>query len=143
MTTKVGNRRGAPWKTIFACAVAAWALASAPAFAEDKIIVGLITKTNANPFFAKMKEGAAAKAKELGVDFRSFAGKYDGDNDGPGGRDRAAHERRRQGDPDHAKRHQGDRADDRAGAQGRNSGDRARHAARSPDRGRRDLRDRQ
>jgi fructose transport system substrate-binding protein len=82
MITKVGARRGARLKTIAACAFVACALASAPAFAEDKIIVGLITKTNANPFFAKMKEGAAAKAKELGVDFRSFAGKYDGDNEG-------------------------------------------------------------
>ena len=82
MTTNVGNQRGARWKTITACAVAVWALSSASAFAEDKIIVGLITKTNANPFFAKMKEGAQAKANELGVDFRSFAGKYDGDNTG-------------------------------------------------------------
>jgi fructose transport system substrate-binding protein len=82
MTTTLGNRRGARWKTITACAVAVWALSSASAFAEEKIIVGLITKTNTNPFFAKMKEGAAAKAKELGVDFRSFAGKYDGDNEG-------------------------------------------------------------
>jgi fructose transport system substrate-binding protein len=80
--TKVRNQRGACWATIAACALTAWALASAPAFAQDKIIVGLITKTNTNPFFAKMKEGAAAKAKELGVDFRSFAGKYDGDNTG-------------------------------------------------------------
>src|ERR1700723_4267286 len=82
MTTTLGNRRGARWKTITACAVAVWALSSASAFAADKIIVGLITKTNANPFFAKMKEGAAEKAKELGADFRSFAGKYDGDNTG-------------------------------------------------------------
>jgi fructose transport system substrate-binding protein len=82
MTINVGNQRGARWKTITACAVAVWALSSASAFAEDKIIVGLITKTNANPFFAKMKEGAQAKANELGVDFRSFAGKYDGDNEG-------------------------------------------------------------
>jgi fructose transport system substrate-binding protein len=82
MTTNLGNPRGARGKTITACAVAACVLASAPAFAADKIIVGLITKTNANPFFAKMKEGAAEKAKELGVDFRSFAGKYDGDNTG-------------------------------------------------------------
>ena len=52
------------------------------ALAADKVIVGLITKTNTNPFFAKMKEGAEAKAKELGVDMRSFAGKFDGDNDG-------------------------------------------------------------
>lgn len=44
-------------------------------------IVGLITKTNTNPFFVKMKEGAEAKAKELGIELRSFAGKKDGDND--------------------------------------------------------------
>jgi fructose transport system substrate-binding protein len=73
---------GTSWKAVTAIALAAWALAAAPALAEDKIIVGLITKTNTNPFFAKMKEGAEAKATELGVDFRSFAGKYDGDNTG-------------------------------------------------------------
>ncbi len=82
MTTNVGNQRGARWKTITACAVAVWALSSASAFAEDKIIVGLITKEYTNPFFVKMKEGAEAKAKELGVDFRSLAGKSDGDNTG-------------------------------------------------------------
>ena len=53
---------------------------TAPAQAED-IIVGLITKTNTNPFFVKMREGAEAKAKELGVELRTFAGKYDGDNE--------------------------------------------------------------
>ena len=42
----------------------------------------LITKTNTNPFFVKMKEGAQAKAKELGVDLQAYAGKADGDNDG-------------------------------------------------------------
>jgi len=67
---------------VSACALAVLALTGAPAAAADKIIVGLIIKTNTNPFFAKMKEGAQAKAKELGVDFRSFAGKYDGDNTG-------------------------------------------------------------
>jgi fructose transport system substrate-binding protein len=50
------------------------------AFAEDT--VGLITKTETNPFFVKMREGAEAKAKELGVKLISAAGKYDGDNDG-------------------------------------------------------------
>jgi fructose transport system substrate-binding protein len=75
-------KRMTAWKTLSLIALAASALAAGPAFAEDKVIVGLITKTNANPFFAKMKEGAAAKAKELGVDFRSYAGKYDGDNTG-------------------------------------------------------------
>jgi fructose transport system substrate-binding protein len=53
----------------------------APAWAADKVIVGLITKTSTNPFFVKMKDGAEAKAKELGVELRNFAGKFDGDND--------------------------------------------------------------
>jgi fructose transport system substrate-binding protein len=47
----------------------------------DGVLVGLITKTDTNPFFVKMREGAAAKAKELGVTLQTFAGKYDGDND--------------------------------------------------------------
>jgi fructose transport system substrate-binding protein len=54
---------------------------SAPASAADKVIVGLITKTNTNPFFAKMKDGAVAKARELDIDLRTYAGKYDGDNE--------------------------------------------------------------
>ena len=41
----------------------------------------LITKTDTNPFFVKMKEGATAKAKELGVDLKAYAGKVDGDHD--------------------------------------------------------------
>ncbi len=44
--------------------------------------VGLITKTETNPFFVKMREGAQAKAKELGVTLIAAAGKFDGDNDG-------------------------------------------------------------
>jgi fructose transport system substrate-binding protein len=44
-------------------------------------IVGLITKTEGNPFFVKMREGAQEKAKELGLELQSFAGKYDGDNE--------------------------------------------------------------
>ena len=55
-------------------------LGGTPAAADG--IVGLITKTNTNPFFVKMKEGAQAKADELGMELRSYAGKYDGDNGG-------------------------------------------------------------
>jgi fructose transport system substrate-binding protein len=47
----------------------------------DEVIVGLITKTETNPFFVKMKEGAEAKASELGAELQSFAGKKDGDNE--------------------------------------------------------------
>ncbi len=59
--------------------IGALALGAGSVQAEGAI-VGLITKTNTNPFFVKMREGAEAKAKELGVELRSFAGKYDGDN---------------------------------------------------------------
>jgi fructose transport system substrate-binding protein len=63
-----------------ALAVALAALAATPATAQQKPIIGLITKTNTNPFFVKMREGAEAKAKEAGSELRSFAGKVDGDN---------------------------------------------------------------
>lgn len=63
-------------------AAGALMLAMGATSASAETIVGLVTKTNNNPFFVKMKEGAEAKAKELGVTLSSFAGKYDGDNDG-------------------------------------------------------------
>jgi fructose transport system substrate-binding protein len=47
----------------------------------SKITVGLITKTNTNPFFVKMKQGASSAASKLGIDLQSFAGKKDGDNE--------------------------------------------------------------
>ncbi|WP_201404384.1 sugar ABC transporter substrate-binding protein [Kaistia sp. 32K] len=56
------------------------ALSAAPVLADE--VIGLITKTETNPFFVKMREGAQAKAKELGVTLITAAGKYDGDNDG-------------------------------------------------------------
>jgi fructose transport system substrate-binding protein len=68
-------------KWVAAGAALAFAAGLAPASADD-ILVGLVTKTDNNPFFVKMREGASAKAKELGVQFQAFAGKYDGDNDG-------------------------------------------------------------
>ncbi|MCW5321482.1 sugar ABC transporter substrate-binding protein [Verminephrobacter aporrectodeae] len=45
-------------------------------------VIGLITKTETNPFFVKMKEGAAAEAKKLGAKLVAAAGKADGDNAG-------------------------------------------------------------
>jgi fructose transport system substrate-binding protein len=66
--------------TSIAAAALSLALVGAPAHAAD--IVGLVTKTNTNPFFVKMKEGFDAKAKELGLTPQAYAGKFDGDNDG-------------------------------------------------------------
>ncbi|MGE3288331.1 MAG: sugar ABC transporter substrate-binding protein [Pseudonocardia sp.] len=44
-------------------------------------MVGLITKTDTNPFFVKMKEGAQQAADAEGMELQSFAGKKDGDNE--------------------------------------------------------------
>jgi fructose transport system substrate-binding protein len=44
-------------------------------------IVGLITKTDTNPFFVKMKQGAQASASQNGVKLQTYAGKQDGDNE--------------------------------------------------------------
>jgi fructose transport system substrate-binding protein len=43
--------------------------------------VGLITKTDTNPFFVKMKQGAQAEAQKQGLTLQTFAGKKDGDNE--------------------------------------------------------------
>jgi fructose transport system substrate-binding protein len=50
--------------------------------AADQPVIGLITKTETNPFFVKMKEGAEAQAKSLGAKLLTGAGKTDGDNAG-------------------------------------------------------------
>src|SRR6202166_655287 len=66
--------------TSIAAAALSVALMVGPANAGE--IVGLVTKTNTNPFFVKMKEGFEKKAKEVGLTPQAFAGKFDGDNDG-------------------------------------------------------------
>lgn len=70
-------------KTIISAALGALALGvafSSPATAAETTAC-LITKTDTNPFFVKMKEGAEAKAKELGVTLKAYAGKIDGDSE--------------------------------------------------------------
>jgi len=57
------------------------AVSAAMAVAAEPVI-GLITKTETNPFFVKMKEGASAEARALGAKLLSGAGKTDGDNAG-------------------------------------------------------------
>lgn len=52
------------------------------AFAADAPVIGLITKTETNPFFVKMKEGAKAEAEKAGAKLMSGAGKIDGDTAG-------------------------------------------------------------
>lgn len=54
---------------------------AAPAFAQDGTSACIITKTDTNPFFVKMREGASAKAEELGIELNSYAGQVDGDHE--------------------------------------------------------------
>ncbi|NUS08751.1 MAG: substrate-binding domain-containing protein [Nonomuraea sp.] len=74
-----------------ACAVVATAVLSgcggsdgvgAATAGGGAIKVGLVTKTETNPFFVKMKQGAEAAAKAEGVELMTAAGKFDGDNAG-------------------------------------------------------------
>jgi fructose transport system substrate-binding protein len=47
---------------------------------DEEVTVGLITKTESNPFFVKMKEGAQAQAKKDNVKLLTASGKSDTDN---------------------------------------------------------------
>src|SRR3954454_1222142 len=47
---------------------------------QKQITVGLITKTETNPFFVKMREGAQAQAKKDNVKLLTASGKFDTDN---------------------------------------------------------------
>ncbi|MEO6972328.1 MAG: sugar ABC transporter substrate-binding protein [Rhodoferax sp.] len=52
------------------------------AIAADAPVIGLITKTDTNPYFVKMKDGATAEAAKLGAKLLTAAGRMDGDNAG-------------------------------------------------------------
>jgi len=62
------------WALTLAAVVTSTAVAS-----NDTITIGLITKTDTNPFFLKMKEGAMLGATVHGVKLLTAAGKEDGD----------------------------------------------------------------
>lgn len=68
-------------KLLIGTAMATFAMAGAAAAGSHGVSACLITKTDTNPFFVKMREGAAAKAEELGITLKSYAGKIDGDNE--------------------------------------------------------------
>ena len=61
-------------------ALALTAVSASSAMADGHAISAcLITKTETNPFFVKMKEGAQAAAEANGVNLSSFSGKFDTD----------------------------------------------------------------
>lgn len=83
------NRRRATRLTVLAAAtalavssVAGTAVVAQDEMADEDILVGLVTKTETNPFFVMMRNQAQAKADELGIGFTSCAGSIDTDNEG-------------------------------------------------------------
>jgi fructose transport system substrate-binding protein len=60
--------------------IALCSLSGAARAQKNEPVIGLITKTDTNPFFVKMKEGAQAAAKAGGAKLLTGAGKNDGDN---------------------------------------------------------------
>ena len=79
--------RAVTWSRRASRAVAAAALAVVAAGfgggeTSSQPVIGLITKTDTNPFFVKMKEGAQAAATARGARLLSGAGRNDGDNAG-------------------------------------------------------------
>jgi fructose transport system substrate-binding protein len=63
----------------FLCAVP---LVACSKRADDVPIIGIVTKTETNPFFVKMKEGAEQAAAANGVKLLTGGGRSDGDNAG-------------------------------------------------------------
>ncbi|HWD04666.1 MAG TPA: substrate-binding domain-containing protein [Amycolatopsis sp.] len=49
---------------------------------SGKAKVGLVTKTDTNPYFVELRNAARAAAAANGADFSALAGQFDGDNDG-------------------------------------------------------------
>jgi len=68
-------------KLLLSSAIAFASMSGAAFAAGHGVSACLITKTDTNPFFVKMREGATAKAEELGMTLNSYAGKIDGDNE--------------------------------------------------------------
>lgn len=66
---------------IIAAGLAIGASGCSGASGSSKPLVGLITKTDDNPYYVKMREGAQQKASELGFDLQALSGQGQSDND--------------------------------------------------------------
>ncbi|HEY4814315.1 MAG TPA: substrate-binding domain-containing protein, partial [Chthoniobacterales bacterium] len=50
--------------------------------AGDQTVIGLVTKTEVNPYFVKLRQAATAEAEKQGAKLIARFGKFDGDNEG-------------------------------------------------------------
>jgi fructose transport system substrate-binding protein len=62
--------------------VCGFATTAKAAGASDQILIGLVTKTEVNPYFVKLRQSAAAEAEKQGAKLIARFGKFDGDNEG-------------------------------------------------------------
>lgn len=58
------------------------ATANPSAGGGERVKVGLVTKTDTNPYFVKLREASQAEADAKGADLVALAGAFDGDNEG-------------------------------------------------------------
>src|ERR1044071_6529840 len=49
---------------------------------DGPVKIGLVTKTDSNPYFVALRDAARAEADKSGAELVALAGKFDGDNDG-------------------------------------------------------------
>ena len=86
MTAPRGNAPFRPrnrlWMVTVAVTLACAALVSGCGKSSRAVRIGLITKTETNPFFVKMREGAQKEAAAKGATLMTGAGAFDGDNAG-------------------------------------------------------------
>lgn len=68
--------------TLTACGSGSGSTSTGSGSDSGEVKVGLITKTDTNPFFVKMKEGAEKAAEAEGVKLMTAVSKFDGDNAG-------------------------------------------------------------
>src|SRR5260221_6552791 len=57
---------------------------SANAAPSDQVTIGLVTKTEVNPYFVKLRQAATAEAEQQDAKLIARFGKFDGDNEGQG-----------------------------------------------------------
>ncbi|CAG4888184.1 sugar ABC transporter substrate-binding protein [Paraburkholderia saeva] len=67
-------------RVVSMCVAASAVWCAGVTHAADQPVIGLITKTDTNPFFVKMRQGADAEAQKDGAKLITAAGKFDGDN---------------------------------------------------------------
>ena len=81
------GRRGPALLAVLAVATLAAGCTSTKSGSDEStgngpVKIGLVTKTDSNPYFVALRDAAKAEAAKSGAELVALAGKFDGDNDG-------------------------------------------------------------